>query len=203
MEASHSQQQVVTTTSLHIHIQTWLQQAWTQLLGVIECDLHFTVRVGNTSGRKSPSSCGSQQSKVAPKPGGVQSIFRGAGQKQVRRQQRWQAEILYASLLTHDHQHVHFGWLSTSEQQFGLVSCGGCVKASKDLIEVFAHTCHWLRECLLELHSICRPTMRQIQTKCSACREAADSVCRDPYSRCRSDQRDPDGFFGCTRSCSC
>lgn len=50
------------------------------------------------------------------------------------------------------------------------------MKASTDLLHVFAHTCHWQRECLHELHSACRPTMRQIQTKCLACRKAADSI---------------------------
>ena len=86
---------------------------WTQLLAVIKGDLHFIVGVGTTSGRKSPSSCGSQQSKVAPKPGGVQIML------WVRLIKiRWPAEMGQASPPTHDHQDVHFICVfSPSEQQ--------------------------------------------------------------------------------------
>ena len=88
----------------------------------MKCDLHLTVRIGNTSGRKSPSSCGSQQSKVAPKPGGVQIILWLFKIRLLaeRRQQRGLAEKGRANLLTHYHQDVYFSWVFiTSEQQSG------------------------------------------------------------------------------------
>ena len=43
-------------------------------IAMMHSNLHSAMRVVSTSGLNSPSNCGSQQSRVAPKPGGVQVV---------------------------------------------------------------------------------------------------------------------------------